>query len=466
MEPSPWSVVRGRRWEGPFPTVEVMPAPAAVVRNLREYFALDDEWERPGGRIGTGDITLVVVIATLSLFVLELMRSIGSLDQVPLPVWAQWLMTVGPVLPLVARRRWPLTVAVVVSATFFAISRFNELMVNLMSTQVVYFVAILSGVAWARSRVRMAQVMMALVAVNFIWLTWEAALGNALGRQIPDEVRSGLFSAPVAAVLLAFVVNIAYWGGALLWGNSLWRSARQQAHLAEQAETIAAQADSLRDQAVVDERLRIARELHDVVAHHVAVIGVQAAAGRRVLDGDPDAAKGALLQIEQSSREAVTQMRGLLGTLRAAASAQGGPSAQGVRAPMPGLADVAALGTSYAPGLEVVLDLVEHAPDASDAVPAAIGRSLYCTAQEALTNVVKHSTATRARLVVRVQPHYAEVEVTDEGRPRPGTLGSGLGQTGIRERARSHGGSVEIGPRALGGYRVRLRIPTDGCAAS
>lgn len=443
-----------------------MPTPSAIVRSVREYFALDDEWQRPGGRIDRGDITLVVLIATLSLFILELMRSVGSLDQVPLPVWRQWALTVGPVVPLVARRRWPLTVAVVVSATFFAISMFNELMASLLSTQVVYFVAILSGVAWARSRVRMAQVMLALVAFNFIWLTWEAALGNAIGRQIPDDLRIGLFDAPVAAVLLAFVINIVYWGGAVLWGNSLWRSARQQAHLAEQADTIAAQADSLRDRAVVDERLRIARELHDVVAHHVAVIGVQAAAGRRVLDGDPDAAKGALLQIEQSSREAVTQMRGLLGTLRAAASADDDPPVGPDRAPMPGLAEVPELGSSYAPRLQVDLDVVEHIPRAMDAVPAAIGHSLYRTAQEALTNVVKHSTATSARLVVRVQPRYAEVEVTDEGRARPGTLGSGLGQTGIRERARSHGGSVEIGPRALGGYRVRLRIPTDECPTS
>lgn len=436
-----------------------MPTPAATLPTVREYFALDDEWERPGGRISTGDVVLVAAIAVLSIFVLELMRSVGSLDAVERPIWAQWLMTVAPVLPLVARRRWPLTVAAVATATFFAITMVDQLMASLLSTQVVYFVAILSGVAWARSRARMAQVMVALVAFNFIWLTWEAAVGNALGRQIPDEMRAGVLTAPVAAVLLAFSINILYWGGAVLWGNSLWRSARQQARLAEQAATIAAQSDSLRDQAVVDERLRIARELHDVVAHHVAVIGVQAAAGRRVIDGDPEAAKGALHHIEQSSREAVTQMRGLLGTLRSASSIEERDDALD-RAPMPGLADVGALSASYAPGLHVDLATVEHVPGAIDAVPTTVGHSLYRTAQEALTNVVKHSTATSARLVVRVEPRYVEVEVTDEGRSRPGTSGSGLGQTGIRERARSHGGDAEIGPRALGGYRVRLRVPT------
>ena len=108
-------------------------------------------------------------------------------------------------------------------------------------------------------------------------------------------------------------------------------------------------------------------------------------------------------------------------------------------------------------------EVVTDRPDALDLVPAAVGHSLYRTAQEALTNVARHSTARTARVVVRVRTQtatpFVEVEVTDDGRPRPGTSGSGLGHMGIRERARSLGGSVDVGPRATGGYRVRLRVP-------
>jgi signal transduction histidine kinase len=129
-------------------------------------------------------------------------------------------------------------------------------------------------------------------------------------------------------------------------------------------------------------------------------------------------------------------------------------------APEPTLADIAALAADRTcPGLTVVHEVVEATGGDLDAVPQAVGHSLYRTAQEALTNVTKHSTARRARVTVRVDGRHAEVEVTDDGRPRPGSSGSGMGQLGIRERVASHRGVVEIGPRPLGGYRVRARIP-------
>jgi signal transduction histidine kinase len=107
--------------------------------------------------------------------------------------------------------------------------------------------------------------------------------------------------------------------------------------------------------------------------------------------------------------------------------------------------------------------LVESTPGAAARLAAPVGLSLYRIAQEALANVARHSTAPAANVTLRVdegaaRPH-AEIEILDDGRPRHGTLGSGLGQLGIRERAASHRGEVEIGPRATGGYRVRVRIP-------
>lgn len=114
-------------------------------------------------------------------------------------------------------------------------------------------------------------------------------------------------------------------------------------------------------------------------------------------------------------------------------------------------------------GLRTSYDLVERPAGAAGALPRPLGLSVYRTVQEALTNVVRHSTADRVTVVLRVDqeaavPH-AEVEVVDNGNPRRGTSGSGLGQLGIRERAATHRGQVEVGPRIGGGYRVRVRYP-------
>jgi signal transduction histidine kinase len=264
------------------------------------------------------------------------------------------------------------------------------------------------------------------------------------------------------------VVNVIYFGGAIVGGGVSWRAARQRTRLQDQAATIAAQAARLREQAVVDERLRIARELHDVVAHGVSAMGVQAGAARRVLDRDPDAARAALSHVEDASREALTQMRRLLGTLREGAADHGldvtdpAGSTSGGRTSEAGVDDLADLvGQVSRDGLAVDLDVVEDQASAASRLPRGIALAIYRTVQEALTNVRRHSTADAVSVVVRVDEvaAYAEVEVVDNGRPRHGTSGSGLGQLGIRERAATHGGQVDIGPRVTGGYRVRVRYP-------
>ena len=256
-----------------------------------------------------------------------------------------------------------------------------------------------------------------------------------------------------------FLVNIAYFGGAVLGGQAAWNAARRRARLATQAATLRTQAAELKEHAVVEERLRIARELHDVVAHHVSVMGVQAAAARRVLDVDPPAASSALSSVESSAREAVTEMRALLGTLR-----QGDRAAETGRAPEPSVDAIPGLVDQLrADGLDVTYSVVADPPDAATHLGPAVGLTLYRTAQEALHNVRRHSTATAAAVVLRVDgsaPNgFAEVEVLDSGRPRTGTSGTGLGLLGMRERVASLDGSLEIGPRATGGFRVRVRLP-------
>lgn len=435
---------------------------ATWLDRVGDFFALDDEWVRPDGGITRRDVVFTLTTIAVSCLVLELMRGTGQLREVDLPWWQQWALTAVPCLFVLGRRRWPLISVTLASAAYWAVGMVDPMMASLLSTQIVYFVVVFAGVAWARNRRAMAALYVVLVAAMFFWLVWGFAAGQALSDLVDNADPDALVPGTVAGPVLLSLINILYFGGAVIGGQVAWRSARQRAGLEEQTATIRQQAEQLRENAIIEERLRIARELHDVVAHHVSAIGVQAAAARRVLDTDPDAAKGALGHIESGSRDAVGQMRSLLGTLRRGEDAAGAAGEQGgsSHAPQPSLVDIPELVASRdGMALEVLHQVIEEGEGDLERVPASIGHSLYRTAQEALTNVTRHSTARSARVIVRVGSAHAEVEVTDDGRPRPGTSGTGMGQLGIRERITSHHGSVEVGPRPLGGYRVRARIP-------
>ena len=432
------------------------------------WFGVDDEWERPRPRVGRQDVVLAVGVEAVSLLALELVRSAGGLEHTDVPVWTQWLAVSTGAALLLGRRRWPLVVASLAAVHMFVAGVSMPEVMGQVSLQIVYFVALLSGVAYARDRRAMVVVIGTIVLFMFAWITWQFAVGSAAQDMI-DEMdqaeRVGFFAPIPSAVAMTLLVNVIYFGGAIVGGGVSWRAARQRMRLQEQAATITAQAGRLREQAVVDERLRIARELHDVVAHGVSAMGIQAGAARRVLDRDPDAARTALANVEDASRDALAQMRRLLGTLRegpADGSEDRTDPASGTRTSEAGVADLPELvAQASQEGLAVHLDVVEDQACATSRLPRGIGLAIYRTVQEALTNVRRHSTADTVSVVVRVDEStsYAEVEVVDNGRPRHGTSGSGLGQLGIRERAATHEGQVDIGPRVTGGYRVRVRYP-------
>ena len=266
--------------------------------------------------------------------------------------------------------------AVVVSSlAFFVVGlRMPDIAMQL-SVQGLYFFALFSAMAWARDRRVALMVIAGVLLLMFGWLAYQFLLGSAVAQineDIADPNRSrGAVNPVIAAVTYTFLVNIAYFGGAVLGGQAAWNAARRRARLATQAETLRAQAAELKEHAVVEERLRIARELHDVVAHHVSVMGVQAAAARRVLDVDPQAASSALSSVESSAREAVTEMRALLGTLRQGDRA----AAETGRAPEPSVDAIPGLSTSCgADGLDVTYSVVADPPECGDA-PRAGGRS-------------------------------------------------------------------------------------------
>lgn len=211
--------------------------------------------------------------------------------------------------------------------------------------------------------------------------------------------------------------------------------------------------------AVAEERTRIARELHDVVAHHVSVMVVQATAARRIVATDPAAARDALLAVEGSGRTALDEMRRMLEVLR---------DEERPLAPQPRLAELEALVRDVrSAGLPVELS-IEGTPAE---LPPGIDLAGYRIVQEALTNTVKHAGPATARVRVAYAPTSLEVEVTDDGRGAAAGLadasrGAGHGLLGMRERVALYGGMLEAGPRLAGGWRVHAVLPLDGAPAT
>jgi signal transduction histidine kinase len=210
---------------------------------------------------------------------------------------------------------------------------------------------------------------------------------------------------------------------------------------------------------VVEERLRIARDLHDVVAHSIASINVQSGAAAHVIDRHPEQAREALLAIKQTSKTALGELRATLGLLR-----QGGGEEAAPRGPAPSLAQLDTLvDTAARGGLPVDVSVRGDARP----LPPAVDLAAYRIVQESLTNVVRHAGPATATVSVAYGPASVEIEVVDDGRGPNGAWHAyhiGHGIVGIRERAAAVGGRVEVGPRPGGGFRVWARLPDDAAA--
>ncbi|AXK32787.1 two-component sensor histidine kinase [Streptomyces armeniacus] len=210
---------------------------------------------------------------------------------------------------------------------------------------------------------------------------------------------------------------------------------------------------------VAEERMRIARELHDVVAHHIALVNVQAGVASHVLDKRPDQAKQALAHVREASRHALDELQSTVGLLRQS----GDPAAPTEPAPGLGVLDELVEGFVRA-GLTVELDL----PAQTSPLPSAVDLTAYRVVQEALTNVQKH-VGTGAHAWVRIARDRTSLEVTvfDDGggqAQQAAVTGSGLGLRGMRERAAALHGSCEAGPLEDGGFRVHVRLPLQAAA--
>lgn len=423
---------------------------------LREWLSLDSEWQRPRPRVGISDVVLAAIVLTLLWVNLEASRTYAMGNLVLHPRWMEYLFMVAATVPLVWRRRHPEAVAAI-ALVFSLVSSYVIPEVGYTLTfQAIPFVAVFSAVAWSRSRwvhvwIGVPWTVICLVLPFF-------TVGNTVGL---ERAHKSLFSVPVAYLLALYTVNICYWFGALAAGQNAWLQARDRALADERGRTIADQSDQLARAAVLDERVRIARELHDMAAHQVSVIGVHAGAARRALGVRPELVEQALSTIETSSREAVNQMRGLVGTLR-----QGDAET----AASPGIEGLAALAEELSDHRVAVRYLVDGDGARLDQVPDSVGLAVYRIVQESIANARRHSTAHQIDVVVRLTDDEVSVEVTNDGRDRQGSAGTGFGQQGMRERVRALGGSIEMGPRTVAGdpagYRVLAHLPLSRGSSS
>jgi signal transduction histidine kinase len=254
-------------------------------------------------------------------------------------------------------------------------------------------------------------------------------------------------SAGPPAVLIAVpVFTIIAW----LIGHSIWQAQTR-------AELVRAQAAA---QTAMAERLRIARELHDIVAHSIGVIAIQAGSGRRVFDARPGEARDALATIETASRETLSGLRRVVTGLRRAEPEPGSWLAP--LGPAPGLADLDRLAaTALDAGVRVEVDVDWHG--SREPLPADIDLSAFRIIQEAVTNVVRHAGTDQCRVSISHQDGQLSVEITDSGRGGS-AAGTGYGITGMRERAALLGGELSAGPRSGGGFRVAARLPVPAPA--
>jgi signal transduction histidine kinase len=203
--------------------------------------------------------------------------------------------------------------------------------------------------------------------------------------------------------------------------------------------------------AAADERLRIAQELHDVVAHSLGVIAVQAGVGMHVIDTDPAEARRSFAAISRTSRSSLAEIRGLLAVVR-------DPESSPAYTPVPGLPDLRRLVEDVTTA-GLVVDMRVDGDVAR--VPRGVGLAAYRIVQEALTNTLRHARASRAGVHLDCTSEVLAIEVTDDGRgPRKGTH-RGHGLIGMRERVAVYGGSLDIGPGSRGGYRVTVTLPFE-----
>jgi signal transduction histidine kinase len=424
-------------------TAPVSPSGRAGVRGWwRAWLAGGSRGQWPStGRQWAADAAIAAVVIAIELGGSHAAASWGQRlpHQAPPGTVAYVLLALGGVA-LLARRRYPVSVLAFVLATTLAAMA--------LDARLIWFALIVAFFTAVQARQRAAAVASLVIGyLAAVWPPWQISRPGYSTVAFALELAAGL----AFLLMVSELIRVQNQRAAAI------RQSREEEHLRQASE----------------ERMRIARDLHDVVAHNISVINVQANTALHLMDRQPERARSALVTINDVSKQALVELRSVLGVLRDVDRAA-------PRSPAPGLARLGDLAdTATAAGLAVSVE--EHgqrAPLAADVDLAA-----YRIIQEALTNSARHSGGTRARVRLRYEEGELQIEVDDDGRPRapgrtaartgerggtgPASAGGsgGNGIVGMTERALALGGTLQAGPRPDGGFRVLARLPLPGPSA-
>jgi signal transduction histidine kinase len=328
------------------------------------------------------------------------------------PLWLGWVISVVATVPMAVRRLWPVPVFVLTLAGSAVATVLNATREPWVPVACALYILAITG---RRPVLALVTTLVTLVA--------------AVGLNMVAEPQSLFWNQPFEMLAFVGLVVIASW----VVGR--WAEARRS--YAVQSALQTAQG------AVNDERLRIARELHDIVAHSMSLIAVKAGIANHIADQRPEEARDALRVIEATSRDTLNEMRQMLGVLR---------SETADLAPAPGLSGLSELAErARHAGVSVTMT----AP--STTLPSGLEMSVYRIVQEALTNVVKHAGPVSCTVDVTASEKEVRISVVDSG--PGGTPGSGHGLIGMRERVMMYGGTFAAGPAPAGGFAVSASIP-------
>lgn len=393
-----------------------------------------------------GDLWIVIALAGFSMIFAVLYVSTGAAP-FKVPLWVLCMSSAGVAVPLLWRRRYPNQVAWIQTAVYLGAQVLVAIEPSV--TQISLFLGIYSIGAWQSNRRAAFVSRFLLCAVIFIYVVVSLTVQySAAGDMTVLQIASGFG--------VNLLTQVAYFGGAWFFGNRAWHQKLLLAELRDANEEVRSQEKQLTRQALDLERVRIARELHDGVAHHIAGVGIHAAAARRSLEKNPDKARESLKTIETSTRETIDELRSLVYTLRDTDDAS---TAEHRTKGNPGLGDLPEL-------FDLARRSGQHVEVATVGEPRALTpiteMSIYRVIQESLTNCRRYAgSGAEVDVRLRYGTTELEVEVSDSHSADSSTnaQGTGLGIVGMRERMSALGGSLEAGPKSRGGWLVRATLP-------
>ncbi|MET9021099.1 sensor histidine kinase [Actinopolymorpha sp. NPDC004070] len=400
------------------------------------------DWLRDRPDLVDGAVAFVLVIASVA--GLNYRSYAGITFRSP-DAWGV-VLAVLVAAPLALRRRFPVTVAVIVISAYMALgfADYSSSVGSVAALLMIYTVGAHSTAP------RSLAVTVATTIASIVFLYVQRDTYASIGMTF-DAITVGL--------------QVLVYGGMWSIARAMRARRRYLVALEDRASRLERAASAEVRAALAEERARMARELHDVVAHHVSVMTVQAGAARRTIDRAPERSVEAMRAVEQTGREALEEMRRIVGALRAADQDETDGSVQ--LSPRTGVAELGPLlDRAREAGLQVELTVVGEPRPLTSSVDLAIFRVV----QESLTNTLKHVGPTRAAVLLRYEPEAVVVGVTDDGSPRRGTSypaadpqridhGLGHGLVGMRERVTLNGGTLYTGTRMVGGFEVLATLP-------